>query len=330
MSGWVEIEKRHIFGKPGNDIHVSPLMQEQMCFVGQLDTYESGQKVIKKMLGIEVSKTQLYRVTDTVGKKLEKTVNEKRLLPPLAKNEYLYLEADGSMLLTREERWKEVKLGRIFKSGDCIRLDGKPSIIRRSQYVAHIGTHRDFINKIDLIIESFGSLKNRMIVISDGAPWIYQWVLDSYPDAIMVLDFFHVLEYLYGFAKAVFASEKEAHRWAKKQKDRLLKSQVEKVIQTITGFNARFPEEVKKIVNYYTTNQTRMDYAAYQKLGCGFIGSGAIESAHRTVVQKRMKLSGQRWAMEGAQNMLNLRVTEMNNQWEKVIEMVRPPILQAA
>lgn len=169
-----------------------------------------------------------------------------------------------------------------------------------------------------------------MIVISDGAPWIYQWVLDSYPDAIMVLDFFHVLEYLYGFAKAVFASEKEAHRWAKKQKDRLLKSQVEKVIQTITGFNARFPEEVKKIVNYYTTNQTRMDYAAYQKLGCGFIGSGAIESAHRTVVQKRMKLSGQRWAMEGAQNMLNLRVTEMNNQWEKVIEMVRPPILQAA
>lgn len=132
MSGWVEIEKRHIFGKPGNDIHVSPLMQEQMCFVGQLDTYESGQKVIKKMLGIEVSKTQLYRVTDTVGKKLEKTVNEKRLLPPLAKNEYLYLEADGSMLLTREERWKEVKLGRIFKSGDCIRLDGKPSIIRHA------------------------------------------------------------------------------------------------------------------------------------------------------------------------------------------------------
>jgi hypothetical protein len=64
-----------------------------------------------------------------------------------------------------------------------------------------------------------------------------------------------------------------------------------------------------------------MNYPQYQKMGCGIIGSGAIESAHRTVIQKRMKLSGQRWSKQGAQNMLNLRVVKKNNQWGKIVEI---------
>jgi len=73
-----------------------------------------------------------------------------------------------------------------------------------------------------------------------------------------------------------------------------------------------------------------MDYKAYRALGIGIIGSGAIESAHRTVIQKRMKLSGQRWTKKGAQNMLNLRVTHMNGQWNKVIKLVNTEFKKAA
>jgi hypothetical protein len=58
-------------------------------------------------------------------------------------------------------------------------------------------------------------------------------------------------------------------------------------------------------------------------MGCGIIGSGAIESAHRTVIQKRMKLSGQRWSRQGAKNMLRLRVLAMNKQWAKVIDILK-------
>ena len=58
-------------------------------------------------------------------------------------------------------------------------------------------------------------------------------------------------------------------------------------------------------------------------MGVGLIGSGAIESAHRTVVQKRMKQSGQRWSNKGAQNMLNLRVLTMNEKWYKVVQLIK-------
>ncbi len=58
-------------------------------------------------------------------------------------------------------------------------------------------------------------------------------------------------------------------------------------------------ETAHQLISYYTHNKNRMNYQDYVKIGCGIIGSGAIESAHRTVVQKRMKQSGQRWSCIG-------------------------------
>ena len=73
------------------------------------------------------------------------------------------------------------------------------------------------------------------------------------------------------------------------------------VRQVIGHIKKRTPnhEGAKKTIAYYQANSDRMDYKYYKTIGAGIIGSGAIESAHRTVVQKRMKLSGQRWGIEG-------------------------------
>ncbi|MDR1897168.1 MAG: ISLre2 family transposase, partial [Prevotellaceae bacterium] len=48
------------------------------------------------------------------------------------------------------------------------------------------------------------------------------------------------------------------------------------------------------------------------------IGSGAIESANRDVIQKRMKLSGQRWTLQGAKQMLNLRTCYKSGKYDVV------------
>jgi hypothetical protein len=74
-----------------------------------------------------------------------------------------------------------------------------------------------------------------------------------------------------------------------------------------------------------------MKYQDYVKIGCGIIGSGAIESAHRTgLTIKRMKQSGQRWSCKGAQNMLNLRVVRKNKDWNKIIELTKAKSKAAA
>ena len=70
-----------------------------------------------------------------------------------------------------------------------------------------------------------------------------------------------------------------------------------------------------------------MDYAYYREMGLT-ISSGAIESANRTLVQERCKLSGQRWTATGIQQVLNLRALNMSNQWSKVENLIMHNCLQ--
>ncbi len=304
-------------------------MQELMVYAGQLDCYGRSHEVIKQFLQVEVSAAQVYRVTDTYGEELGKTVNEEKTLAPVNQQETLYVEADGSMILTREQSWKEVKVGRLFNSSDCLRMNEKPGWIKQSQYVAHLGDHRCFIEQMDKLIESYGSLGERLVFISDGAPWIRNWIADTFPDAVSILDYYHATQYLYPFAESHFTDRQESNHWIEKQKKLLLNSKVRIVMDNIRKLSPGQPH-TRKVLEYFQANQDRMDYKKYLQTGCGIIGSGAIESAHRTVVQKRLKLSGQRWSKKGAQNMLNLRVTHMNRQWNKIVKLVKTEFRAAA
>ena len=77
----------------------------------------------------------------------------------------------------------------------------------------------------------------------------------------------------------------------------------------------------EKLLKYLENNKKRINYGKYKKMGL-LIGSGAIESAQRDVIQKRMKLSGQRWTKSGAQQIVNLRVHKKNNRWERVVDCI--------
>jgi hypothetical protein len=293
-----------------------------MIYIGQSECYEKCPEILEKTIGIEVGHSQVHRVADTYGKELEKTIATTRTLPPLKSEEVLYAELDGSMIFTRDDDWKEVKVGRIFKSSDCIDPNGKASWIRHSQYLAYLENSQSFTNRMEGLIESYGNIKQRLVFISDGAPWIRNWIEDTFADAISILDYYHAIEHLHQFSDIYFKEKEEALEWIEKQKELLLDSNVKQVINNIEKL-APGDTAAKKLISYYQANSNRMDYKKYKQIGCGIIGSGAIESAHRTVVQKRMKQSGQRWSSTGAQNMLNLRVTYMNEQWDKVIQLVK-------
>ena len=286
-----------------------------------MDCYENCNEVLEKLSGVQIGSTQIHRLADSYGKAVEQSVNAIRTLTPLQQKEVLYVQADGSMLLTREEGWKEVKLGRFFKSGDCIHAGSKQGWISSSQYVAHLGSSKDFTKMMDDLTESYGKLGSRLIFISDGATWIKNWIADSFPNAVSILDYYHACEHLHEFSNNFFKDKMAEQNWAAEQKELLLNSQTREVIKNIKELSKHSNQQADKLIAYYESNLERMDYKRYKQTGCGIIGSGAIESAHRTVIQKRMKLSGQRWSKQGAQNMLNLRVTNKNQQWARIVEL---------
>ena len=307
---------------------ISPYMQELITYAGQMDCYDRCEEILERFTTVKVSPSQVYRVTDYVSESLkEEDHKAERTLTPLSKDDILYVELDGSMICTRnKESWKEIKLGRLFKGSDCLNPHSEFSYLHDSQYVGHFGTSVDFGEKLGRVIDSYGDLKNRLVFVTDGAAWIREWIADHYPLSISILDFFHVMEHLYEFADKAFPTSSGKKQWCEKQKELLLVSDVETVLDNIVATNAK-EEDRQKLITYYCNNKKRMRYRQYRTVGCGIIGSGAIESAHRTVIQKRMKLSGQRWSTKGVENMLRLRVINMNKQWSKVIDIVTPPPL---
>ncbi len=82
------------------------------------------------------------------------------------------------------------------------------------------------------------------------------------------------------------------------------------------GLRGRKAEKLRKICQYLETNRHRMKYNEY--LAAGYpIASGVIEGACRHVVKDRMERAGMRWTVAGAQAMLDLRTTYINEQWDE-------------
>lgn len=303
-------------------------MQELMTYAGQMECYGECNEVLSKFLNVEVSVMQVHRVTDTYGNLLEQkaaiessSVKEAESKP----NESVYAMIDGSMILTREEGWNETKLGRIFRESDCMEVGGERGWIRHSVYEAYLGDSRKFTHRFEQKLDGYRPLKERLIFITDGALWIKNWITDAYPQATQILDWFHAIEHLCEFAKQYFEDENKRCEWIESQTELLYQSNIEEVINSIIALPAKkqsIKEAKKTLLQYYQSNKDRMDYKKYRSMGAGLIGSGAIESAHRTVIQKRMKLSGQRWTKKRAQNMLTLRCVRLSENWNKVINLI--------
>jgi hypothetical protein len=131
------------------------------------------------------------------------------------------------------------------------------------------------------------------------------------------VDFFHVCDYL-AAAKACATNDPG---WMARQKEHLKTDQLPALLSALTPFlepETVSPEEapVRGCYRYLINRPGQFQYYAALQAGLP-IGSGEVESAHRYVIQKRLKLSGAWWKAENAQVMLNLRVTRANGRWRQ-------------
>lgn len=177
-----------------------------------------------------------------------------------------------------------------------------------------------------------------ILFVADGARWIWGRVpalfatlgLDE-ARSLSLIDFYHAAEHL-GRVAALRASwtAKERKRWMHKQRRLLLSGDVAKVIENIQSLR-RGPAS-KKIgteLRYFIRNQSRMKYAQLAEMKMP-IGSGAIESAIRRVINLRIKGPGVFWKPENAQAVLTVRAFYKAGQWEMLRKAAETNIYMAA
>ena len=91
-------------------------------------------------------------------------------------------------VLTREEGWNEVKLGRVFKESDLLEVGGERGWIKHSLYEAYLGDSKVFTRRMEQKPDVYHCLKDKLIFITDGALWLRNWITDAYPLATQILD----------------------------------------------------------------------------------------------------------------------------------------------
>lgn len=297
---------------------MSPYLQELVVFTGQNCVFEDGSRQLSRLAKVEVTAKQIERLTHTYGQLLEAQQQEEK--PAGCRQQALhYCMMDGGMILTREDGWKELKLGRVFPAKAHMSESEKRNFIKESYYVGHLGGHHPFLRKLEKQTDPL----DNMVWICDGAKWIWNWIESSYPGSTQVLDYFHCSEKLHAFAKEAIKDGKQRSEWVNEQESLLLNGQVSLVITNIglTPCKGKARQLQRTLLTYYENNLTRMNYKKYREQGL-LIGSGPMEAAHRHVIQCRMKLSGQRWSIQGAQQVVNLRVANKSNRWDQVLKLI--------
>lgn len=296
--------------------------------LGQGYVFEESEDILAQLLGVAISAKQIQRVSEHYGQALEdqqQQYEQSKQQAPVLKlkvpqEEPVYVMMDGSMVFTREEGWKEMKVGRIFNQSSCIPIQEHRTQIMQSLYVCHLGEHKAFVDKWESYTEAY----QNKICIADGAKWIWNWVEDCYPQSVQILDFFHAVEKLGSYATLRYPDSVERSQWMEQQKQRLRNNEADKIIeelQSSTGSHKEADKARTDVIRYYENNLSRMQYKTYLDKGY-LIGSGAIEAAHRNVIQQRLKLSGQRWSVNGAQQIANLRACKKSKQWNTIIDLI--------
>jgi hypothetical protein len=161
---------------------------------------------------------------------------------------------------------------------------------------------------------------SRVHALGDGAPWIVGQVEEQFgAQGSYLVDFYHVCVYLNDASKAITADATAQRAWMDEQKDALKTGRLDQVLRALAG-HIEPPEMADASAPVRRCHRYLSERRAYLKYRDALandlpIGSGEIESAHRSIAQQRLKRPGAWWRVDHAEYMLALRITRQNGDW---------------
>ncbi len=166
----------------------------------------------------------------------------------------------------------------------------------------------------------------QVIFVADGAKWIWHrtfWLWAAVglaPDKVVeVVDWYHAVETLHAVAKACRWGESRRKAWVRRVQGYLYKGDVERVVAEIdTLAIGRRAKAVLEHREYFERNCRRMRYQLLraQKLP---MGSGAMESAVRRIINLKLKSPGKFWLLVNAEATLHLRSYLKAGHWDHLV-----------
>lgn len=307
----------------------SPQVLSWLARLGATLPFAQAAALLSELTGIPVSASTLRRQTEALGAtavavaEAEVARLEREMPRPPTAPARLVLEADGAQVPLVRGEWAEMKQVSV---GEPVAARGPAGATRLSavSYFARLDDAETFGR------QALGELHRRGVetaravaAVQDGAPWLQGFIELHRPDAVRILDWPHAVEHLRQLLETLFGADPpRCQRLLERLRRGLWEAGPEPLLGVLAGWERAAPERrlrpdqpsLATQVAYFRERRAQLDYPAFRAAGWP-VGSGAVESGHKQVMQARMKRAGMRWARPQVNPLLALRTLECNRRW---------------
>jgi len=302
-------------------------LQQWLAELGAATDFAEAQGWLERLGGVHVAKETVRAQAERQGAALEAAqqaasaqveATRESALPVDAAPGQLLVETDGVMVRYRETGWHEVKIGLVAGwAGGAL---AAPSYVAAREGAAAFGDRLLAEAARRGALEIVGweggrtgaglAVLRDVLVLGDGARWIWNLAAEHFGARRELVDFYHASEHLWTVARLLESEGTAvAAEWGTARCHELRHDGVDPVRTALRAARATTADGRKLLRReraYFRANAARMDYPAAKTAGLP-IGSGAVESLARHLVQLRMKRPGARWSRASAQAIVTLR-----------------------
>lgn len=328
----------------------SPIVQEIAALMVSKMPVAEAEKVIERVAGFKISRSSLDRESKRQGREaqeqrrqMDKQVEDPEGYKKVSEQSVkgfsdapftLVIEVDAWNIRERDQwgeteelrrkgedtgRWHWVYTATCFRLDQRVTTQSERKLILSRGYVATRDGIEEFRQQLWAEALRHGAAQaEKVLVIADGAAWIWNLVKDRFDGAEQRLDYYHASEHLWAVANELHGKgTAEAKQWIKPLLKQLNEGEALKMIETLKQLREVVEGSAKEVVEknhgYFENQKERLDYQRGRKLGEP-IGSGAIESTCRQH-QCRFKRPGQFWSRAGDEALLTLETFWRNGRW---------------
>ena len=317
----------------------SPGVRRLMARAGSQTQFEQAAQDLLCYAGLELEPREIERVAEEVGRQVEAWLSDQQeqmlqtgpaTSPALEPGAKLYVSFDGTGVPVRKTelrgrrgqqadgsaRTREAKLGCVFTQ---VGLDKEGYPQRDADSTTYVGA----IESSTLFgWRMYAEARRRgldqaktVIALTDGARYNRTIVQTHFPDAVHIVDLFHAYEHLTAIAQILWGQEAKA---PKAWRDLLEAGDIARLVRKVGNYlpaSVKSKKAMLKQLGYFQKNASQMCYAEYREKKF-FVGSGVVEAGCRTVIGERLKQSGMRWSVRGANAIIALRCCILSGRFE--------------
>lgn len=354
LYGELEVSSPYLRSGPGSTTrpvaelgltHLSktPALQRALADFGIEDSFGLAASRFEEHYGWKIHRTSVLRVVHDVAEDALSFVEQKLSQEPADDVDpaaILLVEMDGCELRTgtigsphptertpvrglpkrkRPSEWRDVRLA------FCRALSDESD----KTFVGGMSPFAEVVDQLHAAARHRG-LTNQTLVaaVLDGGNGLREAIEARFGECIVVLDRPHLSQHLHDVGKHMGLSDGDRFAWVTQVLDDLFAGRVAQVYADLESYIGPGEARVQRFLKHLWRFQDAVDYGFAHHFGIPQ-GSGEIESAHRYVPQKRLKLPGACWRPESMNRMLALRIVRANGWWDEFWS-VRPSLQAAA